>query len=304
MKMKKIAIGAWAFEEFEGPEQLYRNIYNLGFDGVCLGGNIRPEDYDTPEKRKQLRSFIQNNNLEVPEYGIDVYGAHALLDSAEWLRLAGRNVEFADSLGVTKTIRVDTGVPPVLPEGMEYAAVKEFYVEAFRKIAKKAAQYGMTVVWEFEPGFMLNEPANILQVVRGVNESNFKLEFDCCHAYNCAVAGLGCIEKDMTLAGGIVEFIRQCKDQIGMVHLIDTDGTVVNVGIEIKGVSSETVHLVTSKHSQFGQGLLNFDEIIPALIHDANYDGEWWVCDMELTPFQEVPKNLEFVRKLNEKFCK
>lgn len=303
MKKKKIAIGAWAFEEFEGPQELYENVKKLGFNGVCLGGNIRPEDYETQEKRNLLRSYIVDNGLEVPEYGIDVYGAHALLDSDEWLRLAKRNIEFADSLGITRTVRVDTGVPPVLPEGMEYEKVKDFYVKAFRQIARKAAQYGMNVVWEFEPGFMLNEPANVLQVVCGTNEPNFKLEFDCCHAYNCAVAGLGCIEKGMTLEGGIIDFIKMCKNQIGMVHLIDTDGTVVNVGIEIKGASSESVELVTSKHSQFGTGLLNFDEIIPALINDANYDGDWWVCDMELTPFQDVPRNLEFVRNLNDKYC-
>lgn len=301
--MKKIAIGAWAFEEFKNPGDLYRNVKSLGFDGICMGANIAPEDYDTDEKKEELKKLIFTNKLQVPEYGIDVYGAHALLDSKEWLRLAKRNIEFADSLGFTRILRVDTGVPPKMPNGMKYSQVKDFYKDAFRIIAEKAKQYGMTVVWEFEPGFILNEPENVIEVVKDVNMNNFKLEFDCCHAYNCAVAGLGSLEEGKTLEGGILEFIKLCKGLIGMVHLIDTDGTVVNVGIDIKGENGETAQLITSKHSQFGKGFLNFDEIVPALLHEAEYNGEWWVMDMELTPFAEVEKNYNFVKALNEKYC-
>jgi sugar phosphate isomerase/epimerase len=303
--MKKIAIGAWAFGQY--PVELFKSIKKLGFEGVGLGSfkplGIHPDDYDTPEKCKMIQAALKENNLEVPEYGLDMYGAHALLDSKRWMELFERNICFADRLNVTRTIRVDTGVPPVLPPDMIYDQIKDYYKSVFRSIARRGAELGFTINWEFEPGFILNEPANVIDVVKSVNEPNFRIEFDTCHANNCAL-GIGHIEKGLTIDGGVVKFAEMCKDLIGMVHLIDTDGTLVHMGLDIMGDNGQTVELITSKHSQFGHGYLNFDEIIPALQNKANYRGEWWVLDFELTPFEEVPANLEFVRNLSQKYCK
>lgn len=303
--MKKIAIGAWAFGQY--PEELFPNIKKLGFDGVGIGSfkplGIHPDDYDTPEKCKKIQDLLKESELEIPEYGIDMYGAHALLDSEKWLELCEKNIEFADRLNITKTIRVDTGVPPKVPDGMEYKQIIDFYKKAFKRFARKAAQYGRQIVWEFEPGFILNEPKNVIDVIEDVNEPNFKLEFDTCHANNCAM-GLGHVEEGMKLDGGIEEFAQMCKDKIGMVHLIDTDGTVVYLGLDILGDKKQKAELVTSKHSQFGQGYLDFDKIIPAILDKGNYTGDWWVLDLEATPFEEIKPNLDFVKNLNEKYCK
>ena len=303
--MKKIAIGAWAFGQY--PAELFRNINALGFDGVGIGSSkplgIHPDEYDTDEKRKELKRLLAENQLEIPEYGIDMYGAHALLDSDRWIEWVEFNLDFADRLDVTRTVRVDTGVPPRIPDGMTYAGIKDFYKTAFRRFAKRAAGHGIDLVWEFEPGFILNEPANVVEVVRDVGEPNFKVEFDTCHANNCAL-GIGHIEEGMKLLGGIEEFAQMCRDMVGMVHIIDTDGTLVRLGLEIMGDNGEKVELITSKHSQMGEGYLNFDKIIPAILDKANYKGDWWVLDLEVTPFEDVKKNLDAMKRLNEKYCK
>jgi len=303
--MKKIAIGAWAFGQY--PAELFQNINALGFDGVGIGSSkplgIHPDEYDTDEKRKELKRLLAENQLEIPEYGIDMYGAHALLDSDRWIEWVEFNLDFADRLDVTRTVRVDTGVPPRIPDGMTYAGIKDFYKTAFRRFAKRAAGHGIDLVWEFEPGFILNEPANIVEVVRDVGEPNFKVEFDTCHANNCAL-GIGHIEEGMKLLGGIEEFAQMCRDMVGMVHIIDTDGTLVHLGLEIMGDNGEKVELITSKHSQMGEGYLDFDKIIPAILDKANYKGDWWVLDLEVTPFEDVKKNLDAMKRLNEKYCK
>lgn len=162
-------------------------------------------------------------------------------------------------------MRVDTCTPPVVPGGMTYGQCKKFFIENFKEMAREAAGYGFEIVWEFEPGFMLNEPQTVIEVHDAVDMPNFSLLFDTCHAYNCAL-GLRSIEEGCALEGGILQFVAMCKDRIGLVHVIDSDGTL-----------NETL---TSTHVPFGDGKINFDEVIPALLHKANYEGAWWAIDL------------------------
>jgi len=201
-------------------------------------------------------------------------------------------VDFCADMGFG-IIRVDTCAPPTVPEGMTYEQVKEHYVDLFKKCAKLAAEKGLQVVWEFEPGFIINEPKNVVAVADAVNEPNFKILFDTCHGYMSAVVGANHIEKGCTLKGGIVEFIEMCRDRIGIVHVIDSDGTLNENN--------------TSTHAPFGLGKINFDEVIPAFLNKANYKGDWWAIDLcDWGEAWEVTAQCkEFTDKqINEKFCK
>ena len=162
---------------------------------------------------------------------------------------------------------------------------------AFKEMAKEAAALGFDVVWEFEPGFMINEPKNVIELVDAVDEPNFSLLFDTCHAYNCAM-GHRHLEPGLKLGGGIMEFIRMCKDRIGLVHVIDSDGTLNDTG--------------TSTHAPFGDGFINFDEVIPALLHEAGYQGDWWAIDLCEWPdaWAVAEDCYRFVDKFNRKFGK
>ncbi|MDR1293103.1 MAG: sugar phosphate isomerase/epimerase, partial [Clostridiales Family XIII bacterium] len=72
------------------------------------------------------------------------------------------------------------------------------------------------------------------------------------------------------------------KGKIGFVHVIDSDGTLNNDN--------------TSTHAPFGTGLLNFDEIIPALLA-AGYEGDWWAIDLCECPdaWEETAASKAFV---------
>ena len=98
-------------------------------------------------------------------------------------------------------------------------------------------------------------------------------------------------EEGCKLEGGIMEFIRMAKGRIGLVHVIDCDGTLNETG--------------TSTHAPFGEGFINFDEVIPALLHEADYKGEWWAIDLCEWPdaWAVTAQCKAFVDKFNKKFC-
>ena len=269
MGKKKISIGSWAYAFLATPIMLPEAAKKLGeldFDGISMGGFVphaAPKDWDTDEKRAELAKLLSDNGLEVADYAVDLWSVDAIEQPEEWIRLFEESSDFANKMG-WKTIRVDTGRKNVsVPDGMTYAEMRAKVVDNFKRISKYAAQYGQQVAWEFEPGFVVNEPKYIVEVYDSVNEPNFVILFDTCHGYMVA-SGANHIEPN-PLEGGIMEFIKMLGNRIGFVHVIDSDGTL----------NSDN----TSTHSPFGEGFLNFDEIIPALL-DAGYKGDWWAIDL------------------------
>ena len=250
-----------------------------------------PDLYNTPEKKAELKKLLADYNLGVADYAADLWSVDSIKQNSEWLALYDNSLKFMSDMG-WKTIRIDSGAPPVLPEGMTYEAVKDFIKEMFLKCAKKAADYGIEVVWEFEPGFMINEPKNVVEVARDVNQPNFSILFDTCHGHMSAVVGVRHIEEGCTLKGGIVEFCEMAKGKIGFVHLIDSDGTL-NVAN-------------TSTHAPFGEGVIDFDTVIPALLDTAGYKGDWWAIDLCEWPdaWNATARCKAFVDELNRKYCK
>lgn len=291
--MKKISLSSWAIPQ-PLPE-LVVGAKRIGYDGISLGGfppfGAHPDLVDTQQKKDGLVKLFKDNNMEVADYALDMWKYDALKQTREWRAEYTRALKLAKELALTKIMRIDTCTPPILPEGMTYDEVKAFFVKHFKEMAKEAAALGFDVVWEFEPGFMINEPKNVIELVDAVNEPNFSLLFDTCHAYNCAM-GHRHIEKDMTLKGGIMEFVRMAKDRIGLVHVIDSDGTLNDTG--------------TSTHAPFGEGHINFDEVIPALMDEAGYKGEWWAIDLCEWPdaWSVAEDCYKFVDAFNRKFSK
>lgn len=291
--MKKISLSSWAIPQ--PLDQLVAGAKRIGYDGISLGGfppyGAHPDLLDTPEKKKALVKVFQDAQMEVADFALDMWKYDSLKMTDEWRAEYTRALGCAADLGLTRIMRVDTCTPPILPEGMSYDEVKDFFVKHFKEMSREAARYGFEVVWEFEPGFIINEPKNVIELVDRVNEPNFSLLFDTCHAHNCAL-GLRHIEKDMGLPGGILEFIRMSKDRIGLVHLIDSDGTLNETG--------------TSTHAPFGEGHIDFDQVIPAFLDEAGYRADWWAIDLcEWPNAWEVAEDCyKFVDALNRKYCK
>lgn len=291
--MKKVSIGSWAIS-MELPE-LCKGLADLKFDGISMGGfkpHANPELYETKEKRDGLLQLLKDNNLEVADYAADTWSiTNSVQQSEEWLALYDQAVEFMDMMD-WRLVRIDTGMTPNIPDGYTYAQCREKITENFIHCAKKAKQYGITVAWEFEPGFMISEPKYVVETVKNVGEANFGVLVDTCHAHMSSVIGANHIEEGCTLKGGIVEFLEMLSGKITHIHLIDSDGSL----------NGEN----TSTHVPFGGGDVDFDTVIPAIIEKGGYKGDWWSIDLCEWPdaWKATADCKKFVDGLNEKFCK
>lgn len=289
--MKKVSISSWAIPQ--DMHTLCAGAKKMGFDGISLGGfppyGANPDLLDTEEKINEYKKAFSDNNLEVADFAIDVWNYDALTQTKEWREAFTRQINFVKKFGLTNIVRFDTDSKPELPEGMTYEDVKKFYIKNFKEMAQEAAKLDLQLVWEFEPGFIINEPSNIIEVCKGVDEPNFKLLFDTCHAYNCSL-GLNGIEPEV-LDGGILEFIEKAKGLIGWVHVIDADGTLN--------------HDNTSEHVPFGEGKIDFDKVIPALMEVGGFTGDWWSIDLCEWPeaWKVTEKCKKYVDAFNEKYC-
>ena len=202
---------------------------------------------------------------------------------------------FADDLGID-CIRVDTVEPITVIQQGQVTNEKAFEraVKAFDLCAKLAAQRNIRICWEFEPGFPINKPSEILALVDEVrvkrNNPNFGVLYDTCHAHMCAAIGANQIGAKETLPGGALELLEKLKGSISHVHLIDSDGTLNEHN--------------TSTHNPFGTGSLNFDQLIPA-IQAAGVPSDWWCVDLCFWPnaWDVTAQSKKFLDKMREKYA-
>lgn len=297
--MKKISIGSWAYTF--GPyethpvalEDVIDGLSKMKFDGISLGG-FKPHAhfdlYPTAEDRARLVDMIRDHSLEVVEYSPDVNIFSPITQQEDYLKLLAKFVDFMSLCGF-RIIRLDSGIAPILPGGLSYEAAFEKLAETFRLAAIMAKQKGIQVVWEFEPGFIFNKPSEVVRMVDRVNDDNFSVLFDTCHAYMGAVVGSRHMGEKEILKGGVLEYIDKLAGKIGLVHLIDSDGTLHGDD--------------TSTHRPFGEGLIDFDTVLPALLTNGKYTSEWLVIDLCFWPdaWNVTASCKAFVDKLNQKYC-
>jgi len=281
MKRVRLSIGSWAY--CFGPykdnpvpfDAVIEKLGKLGFDGVELGGfppHPSPAQFDTKAKRKELRAKVAGNGLAFSGLAADLW-SHPIIpqaDNSKWISTFERNLDFACDLGID-SIRVDTVSPPDVfeKERIDPKLGGERLVKTFRTAAQKAAERGVRVVWEFEPGFAFNKPSEIVRLLEDVGHKNFRVLYDTCHAHMCAVVGARQPGAKETLPGGAVELLTRLRGRVGHVHLIDSDSTLHN---------NET-----STHAPFGQGVLNFDQLIPELLR-SSLPTNWWTIDLCFWP--------------------
>lgn len=297
---RKISIGTWCFQFTPydknpvGLDDVLKKTSELGYDGISLDGNhANPDTFPTLQSRKELAAKIASYGLEVSEFNpkIGVVGGIIIQFQPDtWLEVIAKNLEFINDCGFTKSLRVDTRAVPCYMVESDYKKAWDTTVYAFKNAAIMAQKYGIQIVWEFEPGFLFNTPSEVVQLWKDVNEPNFRLELDSAHVYLMSELGMLQHTKKETLTGGQLEFIEMCKDKIGLVHIIDNDGSLYQG--------------ITSMHNAFGTGHINFDNVMPALRDVANYKGEWWVVDLV---FNEDAWNIlkdakKFIDVLNDKY--
>ncbi len=273
--MKRISIGSWAYaigpyEDNPVPwDEVTTKLKALGFDGVELGGfsiHPSPETYPTQEGRQQLKADMAAMGLAFSGFVPNLWDEHLIDtdDQTAYIAAFKNGLQFASDLGI-KGIRVDCVQPPTILDEMDEDVARGRVVSTWQRCCDEAADKGCYVTWEFEPGFAFNKPSQVFRILDEVNRDNFGVEFDTCHAE--MVAGVGARQpgEKETLPGGCLEMAQKLRGKINHIHLIDSDGTLH--GDE------------TSSHPPFGDGYLNFDEILPELAkNELSHD--WWTIDL------------------------
>jgi sugar phosphate isomerase/epimerase len=286
---KKLSIGTWAYIfNQEKPttdfHEILHKLQQLGYDGVELGSfgvHPTPVTHPTRASRQALAKEIADHGLALSGIAIDLWSfkrpGPSILDEnpvpymAAFLGFAA----FAGDLGV-KVIRVDSVEPPdffsTTGKDMSYEVALDRIIKVWDKCSKIAADYGMDVCWEFEPGFLFNKPSEILRIVDGVRalgNKNFGVLYDTCHAHMCAAVAANQPGTKETLPGGALELLEKLKGKVTHIHLIDSDGSLNEHN--------------TSTHNPFGTGVLDFDKFVPAL-NACGVPHDWWCVDLCFWP--------------------
>jgi sugar phosphate isomerase/epimerase len=297
--MKRISIGTWAYSI--GPyadnpipwDEVITKLAELGFDGVELGGfSIHPNPDNMPEKeqRDACKKQLADKGLAWSGLAANLWGEKLINtdDTSDYKKCFSKNVDFCVDLGI-KGIRVDTVQPPTIFEEVSPDDARKRVVETWKECVREAADKGVYVTWEFEPGFAFNKPSDVLRILDEVNHDNFGVQFDTCHAHMVAAKGARQPGEKETLPGGALELAQKLRGKINHIHLIDSDGTLHDDE--------------TSTHSPFGEGELNFDELVPEL-NKAGVKHDWWTIDLCFWPDAWVvtEKCKKSIDELNEKY--
>jgi len=277
--MKRISIGSWAYSigpYAEKPvpwEEVVGRLKALGFDGVELGGfsiHPNPDNHKTRESRERLKEAMRRAGLAWSGLAANLWGEKLIntADNAKYVREFRKNLKFCVDLGIPG-IRVDTVQPPTVLETMDRGLARKRVVQTWRRCAREAAEAGVYVTWEFEPGFAFNKPSDIARIVEEVDHDNFGVMFDACHAHMVAAVGARQPGRRETLPGGAVELAQRLRGKINHIHLIDSDGTLHD---------NET-----STHAPFGEGAIDFDRLLPEL-NQSGCPHDWWTIDLCFWP--------------------
>lgn len=282
--MRRSSIGSWAYNVGpygENPipfETVLQKLQELGFAGIELGGfNGYPNPHNRPsyDDRERLKEQVAAHGLAFSGFAQDLWSEH-LLDTDDpeaYVRSFERNADFARDLGIAG-LRIDTVQPPTIHREVEYDDLLDRLVATWDRCIRYAADQGLYVTWEFEPGFAFNKPSDIQRVLDRLPHESFGILYDTCHGQMVSVVGARQEGQKETLPGGQLELIARLSGRINHIHLIDSDNRCH------KGPDGSDE---TSSHPPFGDGLLDFDALAPALAKER-VGHDWWTVDLCFWP--------------------
>jgi sugar phosphate isomerase/epimerase len=305
--MKKLSIGSWAYifnqkEPTNDFHEILHRLQRLGYEGVELGAfgvHPTPVSHPTRASRQHLKKEVADHGLAFSGIAVDLWSfkkpGPSIMDENPTPYLAAflGFTTFGSDLGI-QTIRVDSVESPDFfqTSKMDPKQGMDRIVSVWDKCSKMAADYGMKVCWEFEPGFVFNKPSEVLQIVEAVRakgNSNFGVLYDTCHAHMCATVGANQAGAKETLPGGELELLERLKGKITHIHVIDSDGSLNEHN--------------TSTHNPFGTGKLNFDKLFPAL-NQCGVGHDWWTVDLCFWPnaWDVTAQSKQFLDGMRKKY--
>ena len=296
-KVPALALGSWAFSfgPFSNSPWEFARVCQFaaaaGYEGLEING-FRPHphhrDYTDDAKTAELRVLMDNAGVVPVAYAPDFSNVPpAEVSQAAYLAEIDAARSFCERMNI-RLLRIDTVSAPETFDRDAYERRFDAVVTTWAAAAARCAASGVTLVWEFEPGFWLNRPSEVVRLVEAINNPSFRLLFDSSHAYTGAVAGARQGPDPEILSGGEIEYARLLQPYVGHLHLIDSDGSLHDDE--------------TSEHLPFGTGKVDFPGLLEAL-RPAIDSLDWWGIDFCFCATTEVdaPKGVPFVRSLATK---
>ncbi len=282
--MKRISIGSWAYtigpyaEKPVDFDTVCTRLVELGFDGVEIGGfppHPNPDDLGESEQRAELKARLEGMGLGISGLAANLWAEH-LIDTDDpepYVAEFTKNAAFCRDLGI-QGIRVDTVQPPTIFGTVDEATALQRVTSTWKRCCDIAADHGLYVTWEFEPGFAFNKPSDVVRILDAVDKPNFGVLYDTSHGHMCAVVGARHQGERETLPGGQVELVDKLSGRINHIHLIDSDNTCHK---------DENGEDETSMHLPFGRGVVDFDPIVERLAKEE-LSHDWWTIDLCFWP--------------------
>ena len=299
MKTAKISLGSWAFSfgPFESDPWSWDRFVDFtadnGYDGVEINAQAphpHPDQYDTPAKCRELMTRLADKGLGVSGYAVNGHfpdlaaAPPATASPGQFVDALRPYLQVCTNAGIG-ALRMDTASPPDELDSSEYDKRFANAVQCLRAAAAAAAGHGVTLMWEFEPGFWLNKPSEVVRLHDEVDHAHFKLLFDTSHAYMGAVMASRHTGTAERLAGGTAAYAAMIRDRMGHLHVIDSDGELHDDD--------------TSTHIAFGEGFVDFPATLEAL-KPRLADMQWWCVDFCFNPEgpQAAKAAVPFLHKL------
>ena len=294
----RVSVGTWAFAF--GPYQVhpwpFRRVCEYaaetGYDGVEINGfrpHPHPDDFIGGKGLSELRSLLTGLGLGVSGYAPDFHHVPpALAPTATYLAEVDKALVVCEALEIP-LLRVDTAIAPGELPSEEYLQRREHLVATWKAAAQHCGRSGVTLAWEFEPGFWLNRPSEVEGIASAVDHPGFGVLFDSSHAFTGGVAGArqGAAPE---LVDSVESYAHRLLPFIKHLHLADSDGALHDEG--------------TSVHTPLGQGLVDFPALIEVLSPIAERI-RWWCIDLCYTDNADVKAtgSLAYVRKVLDGFA-
>lgn len=274
--MPRIAMGIWTFifppyeDQPEQEDAVLDRAAKLGFDGVEVAWyepHTTVEDLATPEQQAAYRAKFEQRGLGLAGLVANFDGCESIVtgDNAEYLATLERQLDLCAAVGIDM-LRLDIPDEPSVMEGVDYDTAYGRVVETWRTAARLGGDRGVRVGWEFEPGTPFNRASEVVRIANDVTDPAFGIIYDTTQGHN-VVRGANQIGEPEVFEGGQLELLRQLSGKIIHIHLIDSDGSLYDGRF--------------SRHIPFGQGAVDWDAVMPALI-DATSDraDDWWTIDV------------------------
>ena len=282
--MKRISIGSWAYTI--GPyadnpvdfDTVCSQLKSFGFDGVELGGfppHPNPDDMPEASQRQEVVAKMKDWGLSFSGLAANLWDEQLVNteDQSKYIEEFTKNCAFCRDLGI-QGIRVDTVQPPTLMDEIGWQTAFDRITQTWTKCNQIAKDHGLYLTWEFEPGFILNKPSDVVKVLDTIDDDNFGVMYDTSHGHMIGVVGARQPGEKETLPGGQVELISMLSGRINHIHLIDSDNSCHK---------DEHGEDETSMHLPFGDGVVDFDPILKALAKEK-LSHDWWTIDLCFWP--------------------